>query len=46
MSMNVCLDYTTVMLMLDVLTPLEVLCVHVTMVFMEAADIVMVSIVW
>ena len=35
------------MLMLNVITPLEVMCVHVTKVFGEVADIVMVSlIVW
>ena len=44
--MNVCLDWTTVMRMLDVITPLgEVLFVHVTMVFGEAGNIVMVSVV-
>ena len=44
--MNVCLDWTTVMLMLNATTPLEeVLFAHVTMVFMETANIVMVSVV-
>ena len=41
--MNACVDWTTVMLMLNVITLLEVMCVRVTKVFGEMADIVMVS---